>query len=178
MSYDIKTPNFKISDKVIVESPTSTFYKHTGVITSVGTVLSHVRIDASQQEISMPTEWLDYSIEQKIEMLCPDDRKLVEQIVPGKWVAYDDHGMYFSAFSSDATPVFNTKAELIGELSAAHLDGRKRKTVQRKQPGLYWYTFRDRAKTPRCYIIEKITKSNLNKILAYCLAGLCPPDYE
>ena len=180
MSYDIKTPDFKIGDKVIVESPASTFYKQTAVITSVGTILSRIRIDVSQQEISMPTEWLDYTIEQKIKMLCPDDRKLIEQIIPGKWVAYDDNGMYFSAFSSDATPVFNTKSELIGELSATYLDGRKRKTIQRKTPGLYWYTFPDcdNKRTKRCFVIEQVTSENLNKVLAYCLAGLCPPDYK
>lgn len=177
----MKTPEFKLHDEVMITNPVYFDYMKTGVIVRISSDPNYCVVCLKNgQYVNIKTDSLNYTLEKRIEMLCPDDKALVLEIIPGKWVAYDDSSMYFSAFANNATPVFQTKAELIGELSAVHMDGRKHKTINRKRPGIYWYTYPniDNKREKHTYVIEQVTSENMNRLRETCLQGLCPADYE
>lgn len=164
---------FHIGDHVVITDVKSSFYYKKGVVQSVGTVLSFVKMD-SGETIHTPTDYLDYTTDEKIKRLPTQHQNVVTAIIPGKWVAYDDNSMYFSTFSDDATPVFNKKTTVANELAAVYLDGRKRKTIERKQNGVYWYTYPDcnDRKQRHCHVIERVTPTNIDRLRELCIAGL------
>lgn len=170
----------QIGDEITVKNPASSFHRKTGKITSVGTELCRVRLNNTGEEIHIKRDWLTYSLNQKIAMLQSADHDLVMEIIPGKWVAHNNYGMYFGALGSNASPAFDTKTELIASLSADHQDNRPHKTIIRELPDRYLYTFPDsNNKIGHSYfVIQKVTLDNLNDMRNYCINGLCPEDYE
>lgn len=168
---------FKPGDNIVVNNPVSSFYGKTGIVVSCGAQLCNIIID--EHDLRMPNDWLDYTIDEKIKRLSDEKREFVLKIVPGKWVAYDDRGMHFNSTANAASPIFNTKNEIIADLSCIHTDNRKHKTIERKAPGCYWYSFHDTTtKEPRCFVIQKITTGNLNIMREYCIASLYPTDHK
>ena len=169
---------FKPGDNIIVKNPVSSFYGQTGTVVYCGTQLCNIII-AGENDIRMPSDWLDYTTDEKIKRLPDKARALVLKIIPGKWVAYDDHRMHFDTTTNNVTPVFNTKHKIVSDLARIHTDNRKRKTIERKAPGCYWYSFHDiTTKEPRCFVIQKITTGNLNTMREYCIDSLYPTDHK
>ena len=82
----------------------------------------------------------------------------------GKWVAYNEDGLFENWESGDF--LFSTKNEIVNQLVASYLDNRKYPTVKRQGSGVYVYDVPDcdcRSVRHTVYI-ERVTKQNVDKI--------------
>lgn len=167
-------PDCNIGDVVVIKDVTSPYYLTPGcVLVKKDTPLWVVRTQYNKL-VEIAPEMLDVSLNLRISRLEEAKRDTILRIVPGVWVAYDDHGMYFATRENGKSPAFRTKTELLAELSTSKGDTRKRKTIRRKESGYYWYTYpntRDLS-ARHCYAIRCVTSENMDMLREYAVTTL------